>query len=61
MRSSAQRLELVTGERRHQMLGAIGGRGDEGEVDFGFEASGELVLGPLRRFTQALQSHAIGT
>jgi hypothetical protein len=42
-----------------QVLGTGGVRRDEGEVDVGFHGGGQVDLGLLRRFLQALQGHAV--
>jgi NAD-specific glutamate dehydrogenase. len=55
----AQRLQPAARERGDEVLGPLGARGDEGQVHLGLQAGGQLVLGPLRRLTQALQGHAL--
>ena len=56
---SGQLIELSAGQRHVQMLGAVGVRGDEGQVDVGRGRAGQLDLGLLSSLLQALGSHLV--
>ena len=55
----AELLELAAAQRHLQVLGAAGVSCDEGQVDLGLDQAGQLDLGLLGRFLQALQGLAI--
>ncbi len=52
-------LQLGARQRHHQVLGAVGIRGNVGQVDLGLHHARKLDLGPLRGFAQTLQSLAV--
>ena len=54
-----QAFQLGAGDLDHQVLGAVLVGGDEGQVDLGLHGRGELLLGLLGGFLQALQGHAV--
>ena len=55
-----QLVELGPRQLQVEVLGALGGGGDEGQVDLGLLHGGQLDLGLLGRFLQALQGHLVG-
>ena len=57
---SGQLIELRSAELDVEVLGTVGGRGDEGEVDRGLLDRRQLDLGLLRGLLQSLGRHLVG-
>ena len=55
-----QLVELGPRQLQVEVLGALAGGGDEGQVDLGLLHAGQLDLGLLGRFLQPLHGHLVG-